>query len=143
MGMFDRGLVILEDWDLALRLARRRALRSIAEPLVLYRLHPGNRSLNAHIHIAPGETILARLFDDPALPADLRRHRRRAYGAFYRMLAGGYVRAGRPLSALPWAARAFVRDPRQAAYMAALPLRRLQRAWYRRRHADPIALAPA
>jgi glycosyltransferase involved in cell wall biosynthesis len=140
IGMFDRGLVILEDWDLALRLARRNGLRSLAEPLVLYRVHPGNRSRNVEIHVAPGEIVLRRLFADPALPPNVRRLRRRAYGAFYRMLAGGYLRAGRPGSSLLWAMRAVAKDPRQIAYILAMPLRRLRRAWYRRTHPVPISI---
>lgn len=35
--------------------ARRNSLHSIEEPLVLYRIHPGNRSRSAQIHLAPGE----------------------------------------------------------------------------------------
>jgi glycosyltransferase involved in cell wall biosynthesis len=140
IGMFDRALVILEDWDLALRLARRKSLRSIAEPLVLYRVHPGNRSRNAQIHVAPGELVLRRLFTDPALPPEVRRLRRRAYGAFYRMLAGGYVRAGSLGTALLWATRAATQDPRQLAYILAMPWRRLRRAWYRRTHTVPFSM---
>lgn len=140
IGMFDRGLVILEDWDLALRLARRNGLRSLAEPLALYRVHPGNRSRNAQIHIAPGEIVLRRLFADPSLPPEVRRLRRRAYGAFYRMLAGGYLRAGSPGAALPWGMRAVAQDPRQLAYILAMPVRRLRRAWYRRTHTVPISM---
>jgi glycosyltransferase involved in cell wall biosynthesis len=140
IGMFDRGLVILEDWDLALRLARRNGLRSLAEPLVLYRQHQGNRSRNAHIHVAPGEIVLRRIFADPGLPPDVRRLRRRAYGAFYRMLAGGYGRAGSHGTSFVWAMRAVAQDPRQLAYMLAMPLRRLRRAWYRRTHTVPISM---
>jgi glycosyltransferase involved in cell wall biosynthesis len=140
IGMFDRSLVILEDWELALRLARRNGLRSIAEPLVLYRVHPGNRSRNAQIHVAPGELVLRRIFTDPALPPDVRRLRRPAYGAFYRMLAGGYLRAGDPGTGLLWAMRAVAQDPRQLAYILAMPWRRVQRAWYRRTHTVPISM---
>lgn len=143
IGMFDPDLVILEDWDLALRLSRRASLRGIEEPLVLYRVHPGNRSRNVGIHIAPGATILQRLFSDPDLPPDIRRMRRRAYGSFYRMLAGGYVNAGSLDISMRWALRAVAQDPRQLVYLLAMPVRRGRQAWYRHRHPIPITRDPA
>jgi len=143
IGMFDPSLVILEDWDLALRFARRGSLRAIEEPLVLYRVHPGNRSRDVGIHIAPGQAILRRLFEDPTLPPEIRRMRRQAYGSFYRMIAGGYLHSGRLATSARWALRAIGQDPRQLGYAMALPLRRIQRAADRLRHPNPLGTGPA
>lgn len=133
IGGFATDLVILEEWDMAIRTARHCDLRSLAEPLVLYRVHPGNRSRNVDIHVAPGLLVLERLFADPALPVRVRRARREVYATFYRMLAGGYFRARRPAEFLRWALRALVTDPRQLGYMVALPRRLLARRAQRSR----------
>lgn len=125
--LFDTSLAILEDWDMAIKTARHCGLASLPEPLVLYRVHRGNRSRDVDIHVSPGFRVLEGLFADPELPPRIRLARRRIYGTFYRMLSGGYFRARRPRPFLRWAVRALVTDPAQAAYMAALPLRAIGR----------------
>ncbi len=77
VGGWDDSLVILEDWNLAIDAARHCNLESIADPLVLYRQHPGNRSQDLGIHIEPGYKVLGRLFSDPSLPAHIRESRAR------------------------------------------------------------------
>jgi glycosyltransferase involved in cell wall biosynthesis len=126
-GAFDTDLEILEEWDMALKMARRCGMRSVPEPLVKYRVHPGNRHRNVGIHIAPGLLILKRLFADAELPEDIRRMRRRVYGTFYRTLAGGYYNAGSYRRFVVWALRALIQDPLQVFYMAGLPLRAIRR----------------
>jgi glycosyltransferase involved in cell wall biosynthesis len=133
IGRFDPSLVILEDWELAIRAARYGGLRSVPEPLALYRVHPGNRSRELDIHIDPGFRVLERLFSDPELPEPIRRRRRQVYGTFYRMLSGGAFKVGRWRDCGRWAARSLATDPRQIAYMSTLPLRRIQRARSRSR----------
>jgi glycosyltransferase involved in cell wall biosynthesis len=132
LGEFDAGLAILEDWEFALRATIRSVLWSIAEPLSIYRAHPGNRSRDLDLHIEPGMTVLDRLFADPELDPSVRRGRNEAYARMYLMFAGGAFRVGRWGALLRWGVKALVTDPRMVGYMAALPLRRLQRRLSRR-----------
>ncbi len=132
VGMFDEGLEILEEWDMAIKMARFGGMRNILEPLVLYRVHPGNRHRNVGIHIAPGFAVLAKIFDDPSLPEAVKRLRRRAYATFFRTLAGGSFNNGELPAFAWWAARSIAMDPRQVAYMAAWPLRLFGRRASRR-----------
>jgi glycosyltransferase involved in cell wall biosynthesis len=129
IGGFDTSLAILEDWNLALQLALRGNLGSIEEPLALYRVHESNRSRDLQLHVEPGYTILGRLFAPGSdLPEHIRAQERRIYARFYSMLAGGAYRNRDWAQLLVWAAKALRSDPRIAAYMAALPLRRFQRS---------------
>jgi len=127
IGCFDTSLEILEEWDMAIRAARFCNLQSIEEPLCLYRVHPGNRSLNLDIHVAPGLLILERLFADPDLPERVRAGRRQVYAHLYTMLAGGAMRVGRYRDCAHWTAKALRADPRSLRYMVALPVRRIGR----------------
>jgi hypothetical protein len=133
MGLFDTTLEILEEWDMAIKVARHCGLVSIEEPLSLYRVHPGNRSRNLDIHIAPGFKVLARVFDDSTLPPHIRAHEREIYGRFYTMLAGGAFRSHRWKDCLAWGLRAAHTDPSMLGYMAQLPVRRVSRLLSRRR----------
>jgi glycosyltransferase involved in cell wall biosynthesis len=127
IGGFDAGLVILEDWDLSIKLARYGDPINMAEPLTYYRQHPANRSRNLDIHIEPGFTVLERVFADPTLPPEIQAHRREIYARFYTMLCGGAFRVRRWKSCIYWASRALRTDPRTLGYMAALPIRKLRR----------------
>jgi len=127
IGCFDTNLEILEDWELAVRSARYCNLRSIEEPLTLYRTHPGNRSRNLDIHLAPGELVLGRLFADPDTPERIRAGRREIYAHFYTMLAGGALKVGRYGECGRWTIRALRSDPRSIKYIAELPVRRASR----------------
>jgi hypothetical protein len=127
IGGFDPDLVILEDWEFSLRLARYANPLCIDEPLTLYRVHPGNRSRDLDIHIAPGLTVLGRLFVDPALPPAIRAREREIYARFFTMLCGGALRVRRWRACLYWGLRALRTDPRMIGYMAAMPLRRIRR----------------
>jgi glycosyltransferase involved in cell wall biosynthesis len=127
IGGFDPDLVILEDWEFSLRLARYANPLCIDEPLTLYRVHPGNRSRDLDIHIQPGFIVLGRVFSDPGLPDEVRKHEREIYARFYTMLCGGALRVGRWKDCISWGLRALRTDPRMIAYMAAVPLRRMER----------------
>lgn len=127
LGGFGEDLVILEDWDLACRLARRGALASLPDPLVLYRQHGGNRSRQVAIHIEPGYRSLGRLFADPALAPAIRRREQLIWARLFAMLAGGYAQARRWGEAWVWGWRALCRCPAVAGYMAAMPRRWLGR----------------
>jgi glycosyltransferase involved in cell wall biosynthesis len=138
IGGFDPSLIILQDWELAIRLARAGELYSISDPLALYRLHAGNQSKQMDLHIEPGERILATLFDDPTLPAEIAARRSYVYAHFYAMLSGGAFQIGRPAYAVYWARRALAADPRVTAYIARLPVRRVRRRLSRRRAAGIV-----
>jgi glycosyltransferase involved in cell wall biosynthesis len=127
-GLFDEDLVILEDWDMAIRIARADEPISIPEPLVMYRVHPANRSLDLDIHIAPGFRVLGRLFSDPTLPQQVRDHEREIYARFYTMLCGGAFKVRRWRDCVYWGRRAVRTDPVMLGYIGALPVRRLSRS---------------
>lgn len=127
IGPFNPDLVILEDWEFSLRLARYANPICIDEPLTLYRIHAGNTSRNIDLHIEPGFRVLEQLFSDPTLPHEVRAHEREIYARFYTMLCGGMFRVGRWRACARWGIRALRTDPRMLAYMAATPARRLGR----------------
>ena len=127
VGGFDPSLVILQDWDLAIRLARRNQLHSLPDVLSAYRYFDTSQSANVEIHVEPGLRVLETLFADPQLPPTIRARKRAAYARFYTMLCGGSIRVGRPRSAVHWGMKALRTDPRVAGYIAAFPRRRLSR----------------
>ena len=59
-GGFDTGLRHLADWDLWLRLARDSPPSCVPEPLVAYRLHPTQATLDPSGMIAEGRVLRAR-----------------------------------------------------------------------------------
>jgi glycosyltransferase involved in cell wall biosynthesis len=124
IGRFDASLIILQDWDLAIRMARRGELHSISEPLALYRVHSTNQSRQLELHIEPGERILASLFQDPDLPADIEESRSYVYAYFYAMLCGGAFQLHRFREVASWGRKAIVSDLRVLPYLLSLPLRR-------------------
>lgn len=144
LGGFATDLVILEDWDLACRLARTGGLRSLPEFLVLYRQYVRNRSRNVGIHIEPGFRSLSRLFADPMLPQEIRRHEARVWARFFAMLAGGFIQNRQWRQGLRWSWKALRTSPQVGPYFAGVPIRRLQR-WRRAREkwsfADELSFA--
>jgi glycosyltransferase involved in cell wall biosynthesis len=133
MGLFDTSLEILEEWDMAIKVARHCNLVSIEDPLSLYRVHPGNRSRNLDIHIEPGFQVLDRLFAEPSLPPHIRARRRAIYARFFLMLSGGALKVGRWTACGYWGARALATDPTVVGYIIAMPARRLRRLTQKKR----------
>jgi glycosyltransferase involved in cell wall biosynthesis len=127
VGGFDSSLVILQDWDIAIRLAQRGQLHSLPDVLSAYRYYGTSQSADVDIHVKPGLRVLEKVFADPRLPAEVRARRRRAYARFYAMLCGGSIRIKSPRSAVYWGFKALRTDPRVADYIAAFPRRRLSR----------------
>ena len=128
--------VILEDWDLMIKLARHGNLVSVEEPLALYRVHPGNRSRDLEIHVEPGLRVLGRLFADLASRARCRKGGARSTRASTRCSPRGAFK-GR--SWADWvgvaSGRAVRTDPRMIGAMALMPYRRLRRLTERAAHA--------
>jgi glycosyltransferase involved in cell wall biosynthesis len=127
MGRFNPSLEILEEWDFAIKIARHCNLVSIPEPLALYRQHPGNRSANLDIHIAPGFAVLEEVFADEALPERVRKRERLVWATFFTMLTGAAFRVRRWRDCAFWAWRAMKTHPAALIYMAGLPARRVAR----------------
>ena len=139
LGGFDSSLVILQDWDIAIRLAQRGQMHSLPDVLSAYRYFDTSQSANVEIHVEPGLRVLEKAFSDPQLPAEIRARRRRAYARFYAMLCGGSIRIKDPRLAVHWGLKALRTDPRVVDYIAAFPRRRLSR---RRRVAEMPAALP-
>ena len=127
IGGFDESLRILQDWDLAIRLARHGQLNSLADPLSAYRLHSRNQSRDVALHIAPGLRILERIFSDPDLPPHIRCHRRLIYARFYTMLCGGELQYRHWAGAARWASKAVSTHPTTLGYMLSMPARSRRR----------------
>lgn len=127
IGFFDETLPILEDWEFAVRLARHGELHNVNEFLTLYRIHPGNRSRDLDLHLAPGFKVLDALFEDPELPDRIRVQRDRVYAAMFTMFSGGALRAGQYRECLRWALRAIRKHPSSLRRIAAMPARRIKR----------------
>ena len=129
VGGFGTDLVILSDWDMCCRLARAGTIRSIPEPLVLYRQYPNNQSRNVEIHLWSGVRSLRRFFADPALEPRIRLRQRQVWARFYAMLAGGYIRNRKWGKALGWTCKALRTSPAVVPYIAGFPIRRLRRVF--------------
>ena len=98
VGGFDTALHILADWELWLRLSGHGKPACVSRPLVGYRIHPGNISLDARGMLAElreverryGRVDRARIVRHLAREHLRRGHRREAYSLFVRSaLAGG------------------------------------------------------
>jgi glycosyltransferase involved in cell wall biosynthesis len=127
IGGFDESLRILQDWDLAIRLARCGQLHSLPDPLSAYRLHSTNQSRDVALHVAPGLKILERVFSDSDLPPHIRRSRRLIYARFYTMLCGGELQYRQWAAAARWACKAISTNPATLGYMLSMPARSRRR----------------
>ncbi len=127
IGFLDTKLVILEDWELAIRLSRFCNFKNVEEPLALYRQFPGNRSKDLSIHIEPGFIVLERLFNDSDLPANIKKQKTFIYSKFYQMLCGGAFNVGRYGESFKWGIKAIFTHPATLLYIGALPFRKLRR----------------
>ncbi len=139
VGRFDQSLIILQDWDLAIRLARAGELYSTSKPLVLYRVHSASQSKTLELHIEPGERILAAFFRNPDLPREIVDSRSYVYAYFYAMLCGGAFQLHRWADAAAWGRKALASDTRVLPYLVSLPMRRLRKRASRVRASRLIA----
>jgi glycosyltransferase involved in cell wall biosynthesis len=108
VGSFDPGLPPCEDTDIFWRIAARYPIDFVDEPLVRYRVHPGN----AHADLARMTRAWTLLYKKALADPDVRRlgpvFRARCRGRLYRMLAGDHAGAGEWGVACLYAARAIV-----------------------------------
>jgi glycosyltransferase involved in cell wall biosynthesis len=97
VGPFDVGLKSAEDWEMWIRLAKQGPPAWVPEPLIGYRLHSTNMSLDA-------QAIL------DAIASIERRHGiRAARGPLYRWIAASCLRTGQRAAALKYFAFAAAR----------------------------------
>jgi glycosyltransferase involved in cell wall biosynthesis len=141
IGLLNTKLVILEDWELAIRLSRFCNLKSIEEPLALYRNYPGNRSRDLSIHIKPGQIILEKLFQDPTLPVHIKQRKALIYSTFYRMLSGAAFNVGKYGDTLKFGIKSLLTHPSALIYMASLPLRKIRRVSSRENLSEEYKIA--
>ena len=128
VGGFGTDLVILSDWDMACRLAKAGTIRSVSEPLVLYRHYPKNQSRDVDIHIESGIRSLERFFaSSEGLGPAILSSRDSVWAHFYAMLAGGCVRNGNWGRGIRWAGKAIRTSSEALPYIAGMPLRRLKK----------------
>jgi glycosyltransferase involved in cell wall biosynthesis len=97
-GGFDDALRIMADWDMWLRLADRAEPAIVSQPLVGYRVHPGNMSLDAEAFLAE-----LRIVEQRYGPVDRAR--------IVRHLAQQLLRRGQRREALPLFVRAALATP--------------------------------
>jgi hypothetical protein len=94
LGEFNPELAHLSDWDLWMRLAGAYLPAWVPAPLVAYRFHAGNRSLDTHAMLAELDLI------ERAHGSEVDR------GAFFRHLAALSLRVGRRVDAVRFFASA-------------------------------------
>src|SRR5690606_20852115 len=124
-GGFDTEMKVGEDWDFCYRVARENKVGFVAEALVDYRSH----AAAAHRNVAEMERGMSRFYEKAFAAADAEtlRLKRRAYGNFYRVLAGSYFQAGEYGAFLRSAVKSIWHRPAGLGYFAAFPFRRLKR----------------
>jgi glycosyltransferase involved in cell wall biosynthesis len=126
VGGFDRDMSTAADWDMWRRIACAYEIDVVREPLMKYRLRAGSMHRNVDVFAHDILHGFASLFADPAA-SEVHHLKRRAYGALYLMLSGSYLHAGRWRQCLSYGVRALVTWPLTAAYVLALPMRRVHR----------------
>jgi len=93
-GGFDSRLVNLADWDMWMRLAMAGPPAYVPRPLVAYRIHPHNASMDTALILAEARSL------------DQRYGSSLDYGALYHYLAWVHLRSGRGRSSLRYYALA-------------------------------------
>lgn len=111
VGGFDERLSTSADTDLVCRVALRYPIRSVPEPLVLYRVHSGQMHLGVDAMQRDMLLVFDKLFGDPSLPEGIRSLRRRAHANLYASIAGHYLKERKIGKALPYLVRAAGSDP--------------------------------
>jgi glycosyltransferase involved in cell wall biosynthesis len=93
-GWFDSGLVNLADWDMWTRLALNGPPTFVPRPLVAYRIHPHNASMDTALILAEARKL------------DQRYGSRVDFGALYHYLAWVHLRSGQGRGSLRYYALA-------------------------------------
>jgi glycosyltransferase involved in cell wall biosynthesis len=130
-GPFDTRLRNTEDWEMWIRLAKAGPPAWVCSPLMAYRLHPSNSSLNVS-EIVRGTRLIEELH-----------HTSADWGKLHRWIAESYLRAGDRRAALGQLARAALSHEAigVAHDIAASVHRRVTRTWNGRQPADSYTSA--
>jgi glycosyltransferase involved in cell wall biosynthesis len=126
VGLFDPALSTSADWDMWRRIACHYEVQLAAEALTFYRLHGSSMHLNVPLIERDMSLALEKAFADPAA-SEIAGLRRRCFGRLNLVLSGAYLDAGQTAKSIAHAARGFWYWPPTALYVAAYPMRKLQR----------------
>src|SRR6266571_7108019 len=123
-GGFDIRLSTSADWDFCYRVAKRKRVGFIPEPLVKYRVHTSN--MHSNIKAMEHDMLLgyAKAFSDDE--RELRELRRRCYGNLHMVLAGSFFRAGHGFGFMRHALKSLWLTPGNLTYLLDFPLRRMR-----------------
>ncbi|MCE7963653.1 MAG: glycosyltransferase [Acidobacteria bacterium ACB1] len=123
-GGFDTRSRVGEDWDFCYRVARRRKVGFVKEPLVNYRVH----SKAAHLNIAEMERGMSLFYEKAFADGDeqVQALKRQALSNCHRILAGSYFQAGQYRDFLRTAAKSVLKTPSNIGYFLEFPLRRFR-----------------
>lgn len=93
VGLFDESLPAFgsEDWDMWLRIARFHPIHFMDQPLILYRVHKSNTSLERMRLSA--EAVLQKVFADPTLPVSVVKNKAQVYGFIQLGFSETYLRS--------------------------------------------------
>jgi len=124
VGGFDTRLSTSADWDFCYRIARRKRIGFVPEPLVKYRVHSSN--MHSNIKAMEHDMLLgyAKAFSDDDM--ELRELRRRCYGNLHMVLAGSFFRAGQGFGFMRHALKSLWLTPGNVTYLLDFPLRRMR-----------------
>jgi glycosyltransferase involved in cell wall biosynthesis len=125
-GVFDPDMSTAADWDMWRRIACYDAIDVVREPLMRYRLRPSSMHRNLAVFEHDMLHGFSSMFADPAA-AEIHHLKRRAYAAVYLMLAGSFLHGRQWRKCLSYGWRSVVSWPPAFTYVAALPIRRVQR----------------
>jgi glycosyltransferase involved in cell wall biosynthesis len=104
VGPWDESILLSEDWDMALRVARHYPLRFVDEIVARIRVHPGNRtsfgSSELEACIGQRARVLDKAFGEPNLPREIAALRPLAYRNLHTGAGLQYLIAGRRRCAL-------------------------------------------
>lgn len=130
-GPFDTRLRNTEDWEMWIRLAKAGPPAWVCSPLVAYRLHCSNSSLNVS-EIMRGALLIEEMH-----------HTSADWGKLHRWIAESCLRAGDRRAALGQLARAaLTHEALGVAHdIAAIAQRRVKRTWRGRQHDDSVTSA--
>ena len=123
VGGFDELMKVGEDWDLCYRIARRYKVGFVGEALVNYRSH----GAAAHHSVANMERGMTIFYEKAFVDPSVSHLRRRAYGNFYKVMAGSYFQSRNYRKFASHAARSIWMRPSNLSYFLAFPLRRYRK----------------
>lgn len=124
VGSFDGAFSTCADWEMWIRIATVTNFLFVDEPLLQYRVHGNNMSLEIALLERDSLRTLRKGFSSPVIGEELRELRRASLAHNYMVLAGAYLRTGRIPDALRCVVQSVARDPRQIRELLSYVARR-------------------